>query len=117
MAFSQDDKLKFLDELMDVRRHGQLAEISLRSQGFADDAEKMHKSVMVLSAQIDVLIARMMEDWRGRVDKGIADMAACTKGLQTAVDQIRKQVAIAQTVVKALGFVDQAVATAAKVFV
>jgi len=117
MAFSQDDKLKFLDELMDARRQAQLAEISLRSQGLADDAEKLHKSVVVLSAQIDVLIGRMMEDWLGQVDKAIADMAACTNGLQTAVDQIRKKVAIAQTVVKALGFVDQAVAAAAKVFV
>ena len=117
MAFSQDDKLKLLDALMDARRQGQLAEISLRSQGLGDDAEKIRKSVTVLSAQIDVLIGRMMEDWLGQVDKAIGDMATCTKGLQTAVDQIRKKVAIAQTVVKALGFVDQAVATAAKVFV
>ena len=116
MAFSQDDKLTFLDALMDARRQGQLAEISLRSQGLTADADKMHKSVTVLSAQIDALIGRMMEDWLGQVDKAIADLAACTKGLQTAVDQIKKKVAIAQTVVKALGFVDQAVAAAAKVF-
>ncbi len=117
MAFSQDDKLKFLDALMETRRQGQLAEISLRSQERLDDAEKIHKSIAPLSAQVDAAIGRMMENWLGQADKSIADMGTCTKGLQTAVDQIRKKVAIAQTVVKAIGFVDQAVVIAAKVFV
>ena len=117
MAFSQDDKLKLLDELMEVRRQGQLAEISLRSQGRTEDAEKIRKAVVVLSAQIDARIGRIMEAWPGEPAGAIADMAACTTGLRTAVDQMRQKEAIAQTVVKAVGFVDQAVAIAAKVFV
>jgi hypothetical protein len=100
MAFSQNDKLKFLDALTDALRQGQLAEINLRSQGRVADADAIRKSTAPLSAKVDALVGTMMAEWLGQVDKSIADIAACTEGLQGAVEQIKKKVAIAQNVVK-----------------
>jgi hypothetical protein len=117
MAFSQNDKLKFLDALTDALRQGQLAEINLRSQGRVADADEIRKSTAPLSAKVDALVGTMMAEWLGQVDKSIADIAACTEGLQGTVEQIKKKVAIAQNVVKVIGFVDQAVGIAAKALV
>jgi hypothetical protein len=114
MAFSQSDKQKLLDGLMDSRRQGQLAEIGLRVQGNTADADKVRDANAGLSKQIDTLIARMMDDWLGQVNEAIQGVSSCTAQLQTAVDNIKRQVNIAQNVVNAIGYIDQAVAIAKK---
>ena len=115
MALSQGDKELIVEALMASRRQAQLAELSLRSQGKNAEADKLHDATRILSSKIDALIAGMMRDWLGQIDQVIGDLKARTVDLEKAVDQIKKQVAVAQTVVKVIGYVDQAVAIAAKV--
>jgi hypothetical protein len=115
MAFSQSDKEQVVEALIAARRQAQLAELSLRSQGQTQAADNVRTATRALSTKIDALIAAMMGDWLGQADQVMGDLKACTSDLEKAVDQIKKQVQIAQTVVKVIGFVDQAVAIAAKV--
>ena len=51
----------------------------------------------------------MMRDWLGQVDHVIGDLKARTSDLEKAVDQIKKQVRIAQTVVKVIVVPDKLV--------
>jgi hypothetical protein len=99
---------------MDSRRQAQLAEIGLRVQGNTAEADKVRAANAPLSRQIDTLIAGMMDAWLGQANEAIQGVAACTANLQTAVENIKRQVGIAQTVVTAIGYIDQAVAIAKK---
>ena len=114
MAFEPTDKEKVLESLMAARRQGQLAELSLRFQGKSDDAEKLREGNARLSTEIDILIGRMMEEWHGAADHVTKDFTAANAKIEAAVADIKKQIAVAQNVVKVIGFLDDAVAIAKK---
>src|SRR5262245_46785684 len=115
MPFSMTDKQQLVEQLMEVRRQAQLAELNLRSQNQGPQADKVHDAIGPLTAKIDVLLGAMMRDWIGQADQAVGDLKGRADDLTKAVDQIKRQVQIAQTVVKVIGFIDQAVAIAAKV--
>lgn len=114
MAFSQKEKEQLLDGLMASRRQGQLGEISLRQQGKTQEADKVRDATGRLSTQIDDLIRQMMDAWLGQAGQCIHAVTTCTADLEKTIADIKKQVEIAQNVVKALGFIDDAVAIAKK---
>jgi hypothetical protein len=116
MAFEATDKEKVLESLMAARRQGQLAEISLRFQGKSNDAEKIWEGNARLSMEIDILIGRMMEEWLGAANNAISDLTAANAKIEATVADIKKQIQIAQNVVKVIGFLDDAVAIAKKAF-
>lgn len=115
MPFTPTDKEKVLESLMAARRQGQLAELSLRFQNKADDANRIREGTTRLSAEIDILLGRMMEEWAGRADTAIKGLTAANSKLETTVVDIKKQIKIAQNVVKVIGFLDDAVAIAKKI--
>jgi hypothetical protein len=115
MPFEPTDKEKVLESLMAARRQGQLAELSLRFQNKPDDANKIWEGNARLSTEIDILIGRMMDEWTGRADTAIKGLTAANTKLEAAVADIKKQIKIAQNVVKVVGFLDDAVAIAKKV--
>lgn len=115
MPFEPTDKEKVLESLMAARRQGQLAELSLRFRNKPDEAEKIRGGNARLSTEIDILIGRMMEEWIGRADTAIKGLTAANTKLEAAVADIKKQIQIAQNVVKVVGFLDDAVAIAKKV--
>ncbi len=114
MAFEPTDKEKVLESLMGVRRQGQLAELCLRFQNKTDEAEKIWEGNAHLSTEIDILLGRMMEEWLGRSDQAIKGLTAANTKLEAAVADIKKQVKVAQNVVKVVGLLDDAVAIAKK---
>ena len=114
MAFEATDKEKVLESLMAARRQGQLAELSLRFQGKSDEAEKIWEGTTRLSTEIDILIGRMMEDWLGAAHRAIRDLTVANDKIDAAVADIKRQIQIAQNVVKVIGFLDDAVAIAKK---
>jgi len=114
MAFSQAEKLSLLDGLTACRRQSQLAEVSLRLEGHATEADRIRDKTADLSKQIDGLMAKMMNEWQGQAAACVTDVGTCTAALEQTVNDIKKQVKIAQNVVKAVGFVDDAVAIAKK---
>jgi hypothetical protein len=116
MAFEPTDKEQLLEALMNARRQGQLAEISLRVQNKTAEAETLRERNARLSTEIDTLLGRMMDEWLGSAAQTIQGLTAANAQLEAAVAGIKKQIAVAQNVVKAVGLLDDALAIAKKVF-
>jgi hypothetical protein len=115
MAFEQTEKEKVVESLMAAHRQGQLTEVSLRFQGKPDEADKVWQDNTRLSAEIDILIGRMMDEWLGDAESAIKGLAKANTKLEAAVDEIKKQINVAQNVVKIIGLLDDAIAIAKKV--
>jgi hypothetical protein len=115
MAFEQTQKEKVIESLMAARRQGQITEINLRFQGKTDEAEKVWQDNARLSAEIDILIGQMMDEWLGNAERAIKGLAKVNSKLEAAVAEIKKQINVAQNVVKIIGLLDEAVAIAKKV--
>ena len=114
MAFTQNDKEKFLAALIDTRSSAQSGEIRLRFQGNTAEADQVSQACDRLTDQIDTLTAQLMDDWLGAANKAIADLGKRSGAVDDAVAAIKKQLKIAQTVVKLTGAIDDAVAIAKK---
>ena len=82
----------------------QLAEVSLRLQGKPDQAEKLRPGNTRLSTEVDTLIGQMMDEWLGNAGPTLRYLTAVNGKLAAAVADIKKQINIAQNVVKALVF-------------
>jgi predicted transcriptional regulator len=115
MAFKPTDKEKVLESLMAAHRQGQITEINLRLQEKPDEAEKVWQENSRLSAEIDILIGQMMDEWLGDAERAIKGLAKINTKLEAAVAEIKKQINVAQNVVKIIGLLDDAVAIAKKV--
>jgi hypothetical protein len=116
MAFEATEKEKVLEGLMAARRQGQLAELSLRFKDKTEEAEKIWESTARLSTEIDIMLGKIMEEWRGRSEPVLKGLSAATAKLETAVGGIKKDIKTAQNVVKVVGLLDDAVAIAKKAF-
>jgi hypothetical protein len=115
MAFEQTQKEKVIDSLMAEHRQGQIAEINLRLQGKPDEADKVWQENTRLSAEIDILIGQVMDEWLGNAERAMKGLAKINTKLEAAVAEIKKQIHVAQNVVKIIGLLDDAVAIAKKV--
>ncbi len=115
MAFEQTQKEKVIESLMAAHRQGQITEINLRFQGKTDEAEKVWQENARLSAEIDILIGQMMDEWLSNAERAIKGLEKINTKLEAAVAEIKKQINVAQNVVKIIGLLDDAVAIAKKV--
>lgn len=115
MAFVQAQKEKVLEFLMDSNRQGQITEINLRFQGKTDEAEKVWKESTRLSTEIDILIGQIMDEWLGNAEASIKGLVRINTDLESAAAEIKKQINIAENVVRVIGLLDDALAIAKKV--
>jgi len=111
----QDDKELILDRLMGMRDQGQRAEILLRSQKKIAEAEALWQGNARLSTEIDIVIGKLMDDWLGDAKSATKHLGAASEGLSVAIAKIKKQEQLAESVVKAVGYIDDAIKIAAKV--
>jgi hypothetical protein len=115
MAFEQKQKEKVVESLMAAHREGQITEITLRFQGKTDEAEKVWQENSRLYTEIDILIGQMMDEWLGNAENAIKGLAKINTKLEGAVAEIKKQINVAENVVKVIGLLDDALAIAKKV--
>jgi predicted transcriptional regulator len=115
MAFKPKDKEKVLESLMIAHRQGQITEINLRFQGKTDEAEKVWQENRRLSAEIDILIGQMMDEWLDNAERAKKGLAEANTKLEATVAEIKKQINVAQNVVKLIELLDDAVVIAKKV--
>jgi hypothetical protein len=115
MGFEPTEKEKVLESLMSAHRQGQITEVSLRLQGKPDEADKVKPANTRLSGEIDILIGQMMDEWLADAERTMKDFTAVNTKLEATIAEIKKQIDIAQNVVKVLGLLDEAVAIAKKV--
>ena len=115
MAFQSSEKQKLLESLMDARRNGHVAEVSLRLQQKETEANEIRDANETLSAEIDNLQAQLMQEWLANAKTVMADLGKKTDALDETVTKIKKKVKLAENVTKAVGLLDDAVVIAKKV--
>jgi hypothetical protein len=114
MSFSNSAKGRALRSLARTKEKAQRLEFTLRIQGMHSEALKVNARTRKLSRQIDQLIREAMRDWLGNARRVEAELKANNARLQRSIRNIRNSVQTASNVVKAIGFIDDAVAIVGK---
>lgn len=114
---THEEKQDILHSLLAMQRQGQLAEIDLRLQNEKAQADKVWECTTRLSAEIDILIGRMMDEWLEMASTATQQLVDATSNIATVIADIKKKKQIASDVVKVLGYLDEAVDVAKKLAV
>jgi hypothetical protein len=114
MPISKPNKQLLIRSLQATRNKGDELEIELLIAGRDAEAGQVREATDRLSKQIRRLITAAKKSWRGQADALLKDMKKRNASLQAAIRDIKKKIKIAENVVKAVGFVDDAVEVAAK---
>lgn len=114
MPFNSDEKWKAIEELQSIHRNGQILEIKLRFARKKSRADAVWASNVILGQRIDVLIGKAIDAWLGEADAVIAKIERASRGLQRSIDEIADTIRTSEKIVKAIGYIDDAVKIAAK---
>jgi hypothetical protein len=115
MAIPRETKQEFVRRLRVTRDTGVDLEISLKFKGEFEEADKVAAATAALTRQIDKLLGQIIDEWLAQGLDIVAEITGVNASLEKSIDKINKDVETAQNVVKAIGFIDDAVAIAAKV--
>jgi hypothetical protein len=114
MPPSDESKRRALRQLSRTKEKAQALEFELRIQGNEEDANEVKKKREKLTGQIDDLLKRSMEAWLMSAAEVEADLNNANTSLQKAIRDIKGKAETAKNVVKAIGFIDDAVSIAGK---
>jgi hypothetical protein len=114
MPISKANKEALYDSLDESKRKGQRLEIRLRFQGKNEDADQVKAKTDELSQQLDDLLAGIMENWSGNAKALITATKDTNKRLQASIRDIKNKIKIGENLVKALGYLDDAIKVAKK---
>lgn len=114
---THDEKQDILDSLLAIQYQGQLAVIHLKLHNETAQADKVRECTERLSEEIDILLIKMMDEWLAMASTVTQQLVDATSNIATAIVDIKKQIQIAQNVVKVLGYLDDVVAIARKLAV
>lgn len=115
MAISITKKEDLIDGLQTTLGKGQKLEIRLRLTGEGASADEVAKRNRALSKKIDRLIRDAMNEWTGGAAAFEKEIKSSNRRLQAAIRDIKKKIKVAENVVKALGYIDDAIQVAAKI--
>jgi hypothetical protein len=115
MPNSEADKQQIIRRLLVAKQEAHSLEISLRFKGRNDQADQLAAKATKLSDTIDTLLGQVMVDWVVETQKIVSDIGQANVSLQSSIKEIQNGIKVAQNVVKALGYVDDVVAIAAKI--
>jgi len=107
---------RILRILLDIKNKAIDAEIKLLSDGKTADAEKLGERIDKLEYTIQKLRGVVLDDWLAKVDGFRTKIGQMNAEVQEAVDDIKDDIKTAERVVKLMGYIDDAVELAAKVF-
>ena len=106
-----------LRKLLDIKNKALDVKVNLIADGNTDEAEKLSQSIQKLDTRIEELRARILDDWLLKVGNLKIEIERINGDVQAAVNDINHDISTAKKVVKLTGYIDDAVALAAKVFV
>jgi len=117
MPNSQTNKETLIHSLNETYRKGQKFELNLRFKGKTSEADQVRVKCNELSDRIDDLIAEAMKDWLGNADTLIDEVKSINSNLQSSIRDIKHEIKMGEKVVKAIGYLDQAIDIAKKLLV
>ena len=110
---NKEDKALIADKLRNTNRKGHNLEIDLLFKEMKAEAEKVRIKTNNLSKKVDSLIAALMQDWIGSANLTIESIKKTNENLQKTIRDIKKDVEVAKNIVKAIGYLDDAIMIAA----
>ncbi len=117
MPIKNIDKEALIDALLESKRKGLRLEIRLRFQGKNSEADKVGAKTRKLSRRMDNLIAQAMQSWLGNATVLRQTMTKTNANLQASIRDIKRNIKVAANIVKATGYLDDAIKVAAKLLV
>ena len=114
MAVSQQTKQDIVQGLLVTKQKAHALEITLRFKREGDEADQVAARAAELSNEIDKLLAQMIDEWLVQSRGDVANLKQTNSKLQRSIRSIQKGVETAQSVVKAIGFIDDAIVIASK---
>ena len=114
MAVPQQTKQDIVQGLLVTKQKGHILEITLRFKGNNDEADEVAAKTTELSNEIDTLLGQIIDEWLAQSRGDVASIKEANSNLQRSIRSIQNGVATAQKVVKAIGFIDDAIVIASK---
>jgi hypothetical protein len=114
-ANTPDDKRDAIQSLLAVYNDSMDLEAHLRLAGSAA-ANDVDVKNNALSDAVDDLVGHAMDDWLADAKQVTTQMQGVDKNLQTVIAQIEQDVTNAAKIAQALGYVDQAIQGALKLW-
>ena len=114
MALDNTDKKTLIERLQAAHRATQKLELKLRFRGDDKAADRVWEASKRLSNEIDFLIGRAMEEWRGKASVIVTKIQAQQAELDGAIRDIKGNIDTAEKVVAAVGAIDDLIAVASK---
>jgi hypothetical protein len=115
MSFDKESKCKVIETMQAVYRNGQMLEMELLFSGRKEDAEEVWRKNARLSTEIDVLIGKAMDEWRGEAAAVVKRLDKASGQLQDSIDEIGAAINTTKKAIKVVGAFDDAFNTAMKV--
>lgn len=115
MAISNSDKLAIIQCLLVTKQKAHVLEISLRFESRSNEAEQVARKAKELSDQIDRLLGQVMGTWLDQAATILQKIEQANASLESSIQEIQDEVEVAENVVKAIGYIDDAVVVASKI--
>lgn len=107
---NQSEKEAIIDKLINTKRKGHSLEIDLCFKGMDDDAKTIKDKSSELSRKIDDLLANIMRGWVDNTTAGAEEeLKKVNRKIQDTIRKIKKEIEIAKNIVKATGYLDEAI--------
>lgn len=114
MAVAAKTKEEIIDRLLVTKQKSNRLEMTLRFKGQVNEANEVQKKTKKLNKQIDILLGQLIDEWLADSRGVIKDLVQGNANLQRSLAKIKRGVQTAQNLVKALGFIDDAIVIASK---
>ena len=106
-------KTALLDRLSICYNRTNYLLIVCEEEGLADEAAQLARRKARLKLEIDGLLRDLLQSWIGVASVLKAQLDKSNKAVKAAVKEIEKNVKTAENIVKAIGYIDDAIKVAA----
>ncbi len=110
----EENKMTLIRNIRKCIRNGSDLEVELLLKGKNEEAKKVRKKTDELVAENKALIADLMKEWLGTVGEIEGNLQNINAGLKAVIQDIKKDIEIAENVVKAVGYIDDVTGIATK---
>jgi hypothetical protein len=114
MTINEENKRVLIQNIRKSIRNGDDLEVELLLKGKNEEAEKIRKKTDELVLENKALIAALMKEWLGTVAEIEGNLQNINAGLKAVIQDIKGDIEIVQNVVKAVGYIDDAIGIATK---
>ena len=114
MANTKEERSDVIQQLIILDEHIYTVANLLVRQGRMEEAEKLNQLETLVSRRIDKLLGDAMLDWADGVSEVIDGLEEATQRIENCIEEIKREMEVAENVVKALGVIDEVLQLAAK---